>query len=143
MSFPHWISTANAEANFVVANTPNFLIRKMRDDPAALALSQSLSGQQILEIFKAGVASEPATMRELVIPYLCLSALSRKETASYLIAATAVASAEQFKWMAAYNKILVETYRPTSRQVFQVPAIATPISKISGAPVTHKVLQVS
>jgi hypothetical protein len=142
MSFPKWISTANAEANFVVANTPNFLIRKMRDDPAALALSQSLSGQQILEIFKTYVGSEPTSMRELVIPYLCLSALSRKENVSYLVAATALVPASQYKWMATYNKILVETYRPISRQVFKVPVVATPISVLSGASTNRQILQV-
>jgi hypothetical protein len=142
MSFPQWISTANAEANFVVANTPNFLIRKMRDDPAALALSQSLNGQQILEIFKSCVSSEPTSMRELVIPYICLSALSRKENVSYLVAATAFMPTSQFKWMTTYNKILVETYRPVSRQVFQVPAVATPISVFSGASTNRQILQV-
>ncbi len=99
MSIPAWIDTSNVEANFVVANTPNFLVRRLKEDKATPLLSQAVSGEELLKTYVAAIQREPNTIRELVTPYLCLAALSLKPEMKFLKDAQEFRADPLYKWM--------------------------------------------
>jgi hypothetical protein len=114
MSIPDWMDTTNIESKFVVANTPNFIVRRIKEDKAAYLLSQSLSADALLKMFIESAGKEPQTLRDLVTPYICLSALSLKPDVKYLRDAITFTARPQYKWLRACAQILIDTFRPTS-----------------------------
>jgi hypothetical protein len=114
MKIPEWIETARAESNYVVANTPSFLVRRFKEDKASFLLSQSLSEPDLLKLFASSAGSEPTSLRELVTPYLCLVALSLKPDVKYLRDATSFTPHTNYKWLRSFTRILIDEFRPTS-----------------------------
>jgi hypothetical protein len=142
MSIPDWIDTSSAEANFVVANTPNFLVRKFKDDSAARALSKSLAGKELLESYRVAVMIEPETLRQLVTPYLLLSAMYLKQAIPDLRDAAAFPSLPNYKWMATFRQILEDTFRPTAVTKFELPKHAAPTATSSSFPAAINMFRV-
>jgi hypothetical protein len=114
MNIPDRIKTANAESNFVIANTPSFLVRRLKEDQAVYLLSQSLSEGDLLKGFVSSSSREPESMRELVTPYLCLCALSLKPTSKYLRDALLFEARPEYKWLKDCAQILIDEFRPVS-----------------------------
>ena len=114
MSIPDWLDTTTVESNFVIANTPNFIVRRIKEDKVATLLSQSLSAPALLKMFLETASKEPQTLRDLVAPYICLAALSLKSDVKYLRDAATFAARPQYKWLRACAQILIDTFRPTS-----------------------------
>jgi hypothetical protein len=116
MKLPSWLDTRNIEAQFVIANTPNFIVRRLKEDKVPYLLSKSMAPDQLLKLFIETSRMEPENLRELVTPYICLSALSLLNDGKYLKDAQTFTSAahHQYKWLRAYTQILIDTFRPTS-----------------------------
>jgi hypothetical protein len=116
MKIPTWIETANAESSFVIANTPSFLLRRLREDKASYQLSQSMSDRDLLATFTAAISEKPETMRDQITPYLILVALSLKTDVKFLRDAKTLAAGAttSYKWLDACAQILIEEFRPTS-----------------------------
>jgi hypothetical protein len=142
MNMPAWIDTSNAEATFVIANTPNFLVRKFKQESAALALSKSLSGQQLLEHYRAAVSAEPKNLRELVMPYLILSAMYLKPSIPELRDAAVFPALPNYKWLATFRQILEDTFSPIEISKFQLPDFVAPVATTSSFPTALSMFKV-
>jgi hypothetical protein len=134
MSIPNWIDTSSAESNFVIANTPNFIVRKFKEDSAAQSLSKSLTGQELLEGFRSAVTIKPENLRQLVTPYLFLAAMYLKQAIPQLRDAAAYPVLPSYKWMATFRQILEDTFRPTGITNFKMPTINAPTATSSSYP---------
>jgi hypothetical protein len=101
-----------------VANTPLFLIRKLKSDSAVRTISESYSDDEILIGIRATLASaEGGELVNVVRPYAYLVALWMKPRP------TALRSASEFDaggwtWYSTIPSYLSETYSPISRQTF-------------------------
>jgi hypothetical protein len=100
---------------------PGLLLPRSSEDPIARTVNQSMSAGQIFSEFKSAVTKEPQNLREIVVPYVCLAALSLRDDISPLRATTALAVRPEYKWMDYVRQVLVESYQPTSRLVHRVP----------------------
>ena len=65
-----------AEQAFAVANTPLFLLRKLRSDPAVLEIARVAQPKAILSALKKSLRRKPKTLSDAVSPYVYLVALS-------------------------------------------------------------------
>jgi hypothetical protein len=122
------IDTQTAERALAVANTPLFLLRKLRADPTVAELRQNYSAAEILSALKRSLKKTPKTLSEAVTPYLYLVALSGLPDVRFLREAETFA-APNTEWYSYLARLLVETYRPTSFKTIKVQNahIASPL----------------
>ena len=104
-----------AESSFAVANTPMFLIRKLRADPAVQELGSSHRSEEILRAIEAAVGTKPRTLLDAVRPYVYLVALSFDRDVSYLVRASQI-RAPYFDWYEYIAQVLREAHKTTSFQ---------------------------
>jgi hypothetical protein len=142
MNIPAWIDTSNAEATFVIANTPNFLVRKFKQESAARALSKSLSGKKLLDSYRAAVVVEPENLRQLVTPYLLLSAMYLKQSIPELRDAATFPALPNYKWIATFRQILEDTFSPTEIVKFELPNFVVPSATTSSYPAAVSMFKV-
>jgi hypothetical protein len=121
---------------FAVANTPLFLLRKLRKDPTVLDISRSFRGEQILEEFKKAVLQEPKNLEETVRPYVYLVALANEPSDEYLREVAKIESSN-WDWLGYMIQVLLETYTPTAQEDIWVPGaiVQAPVTLSSDAPV--------
>ena len=122
---------SQAQANYAVANTPLFLLRKLQEDETIKAISQKLSGLQILRELEQAVGHRPENLLQAVLPYVCLAALWMKPDASFLQSTTRITPSYNDDWFRYARHALIQTYRPTSQHVISLPMIVTPKAQIS------------
>lgn len=103
-----------AQQAFAVANTPLFLVRKLRTDPEVHDIARALEGPELLDLLRASLASTPPSLRETVIPYVLLVSLSFKDDASFLKAALSIPRGYENDWFDYVLQALLQTYRPTA-----------------------------
>src|SRR6266446_9920943 len=121
------VDLKKAQAVFAVANTPLFLVRKLQEDPAVHALANKLHGDVLLRELELSVQKKPETIREAVIPYVCLVALSLYADASYLTKSVSVQPKYEDDWFDYIRTALIQLYRPTQIRTVKVPPhIGTP-----------------
>ncbi len=124
-----------------ISNTPLFLIRKLQMDPTVKELSDSLSGEQIVEAIRVAVSKEPENPVEAVLPYALLVALWFKPKVEYLQQA-ATFGASAYSWFHFIAEVLIEKFSPIQRQMIQVPGqlSAAAINITSSAPASRIIL---
>jgi len=110
-----------ASVAFSVANTPLFLLRKLRDDAEVRDIARNFSGEEILEQFAALLSRGPQSLRDEVAPYVFAVALSLKDTDAYLRTAAESEHLDKRNWLGYILRVLIETYSPTSTQEIFVP----------------------
>jgi hypothetical protein len=144
MTSPSQLNTSSAEMTFVVANTPLFLLRKLRSDPVVVEMSTSIPAAQIFKALQKSIRRKPKTIKDSVRPYVYLVALSLLRDQSYLRQA-ATLSAPHAEWFTYLAKILTKTNTPTSNVLIQVPNTVTSFvtSKESNLPASQKTLRIS
>jgi hypothetical protein len=122
----------NAEAAFVVANTPLFLLRKLRSDPVVRTIAFDLSDDEIISALRAAVRQKPTDIREAVLPYVYLVALSIKGKFASLKQAVDIDAphAEWFKYIGNY---LLQSFTPSTSQTVVLPKITLPQPSISSS----------
>jgi len=142
MSSQHDYDYQNAEAAFVLANTPLFLLRKLRSDPVVRAIAVDLSDDEIMSSLRAAVQQKPTDIREAVLPYLYLVALSIKGKIAPLREAAAidVPYAEWFKYIGNY---LLKSFIPTATVSVLMPKIILPQPSTPSSSTTVKNLKYS
>ncbi len=123
------IDLSEAEAAFAVANTPQFLLRKLRADSAVRQIYSQFKGNDVLKALKAAVHDKPNTLRDSVRPYIYLVALSYYLDVSYLRGAAKIV-ATHFDWFEHLANVLIKTPQTTSIRSFDVPVnlIEPPVS---------------
>jgi hypothetical protein len=114
-SFEEATLTQAAEM-YAVANTPLFLVRKLREDSAASEISASFDGATILEELKKALLSAPRTPDEYVRPYVYLVALAQKSDNQFLQQALSLAGHERWDWFDYIASVLLETHVATGNQ---------------------------
>jgi hypothetical protein len=131
-----------ASRAFAVANTPLFLIRKLRQDPTVQEISKSFSGEDILSHLRDALARAPQTLAEYAIPYAYLVALALKPEARYINAALSLDVPPGWDWVDYIRRVLAATYSPTSQASIRIPGQldAYPVSLRSDAPTVDKKL---
>jgi hypothetical protein len=86
-----------AERYFAAANTPSFLVRKLRSDSSVRSLQARYGSSAILTELKRILKKNPKTLSELVRPYVYLVALSFDFDISGL-AEAAKLTTSRFSW---------------------------------------------
>jgi hypothetical protein len=124
---------ASAKQTYAVANTPLFLIRKLREDSAVLEISSSFEGSAIIEALKEVLEHNPQTPEEYVRPYVYLVALAQKPQNVFLRQALSLAGHEKWDWYEYVAAVLLETYMATQFQrVTPQNALQSYVSGIAG-----------
>ena len=136
------IDLSEAERVFAVANTPLFLLRKLRADRGVQDIHANFTGPQILKALKSAIRKKPTTLDAATRPYAYLVALSMNTEVSYLKQAAEL-SVPHFDWFEYIANVLVKTRRPTSMQTITVaPEIVSPsLSHKSTAPVKRSTIK--
>ena len=138
------IKLPQAESIFAVANTPNFLLRKLRADPAVQEIGRTFSGDDIMRELKAVISVKPTKLHDAARPYAYLVALSYNEDISYLKKATRI-TAKRFDWFQHIARVLVESHKPTLVKSFDVlpQTVASPqVSSKVVTPISHSIIEV-
>lgn len=114
------IDLAAASLAYGVANTPSFLVRKLKSDPAVKLISDSFSDDQILSEIRLLGNADPTEPLNAVRPYAYLTALWMKPRPDALRAA-AVLNMTWWRWYSVIASFLLDTYSPISSQTIQAP----------------------
>jgi cytochrome c-type biogenesis protein CcmH/NrfG len=116
-----------AESVFAIANTPLFLVRKLRADPAVQELARENTEEEILSALRAAVRNEPQSARDYVVPYVYLIALAIKNNTAALRKAIEIRPpyADWYDYIANY---LVQSSTPTVRNTLIFPPNIAPVS---------------
>jgi hypothetical protein len=143
MNLPISINLDEAKRAFVVANTPLYLARRLQQDSNVRKLSD-LSGDELLKLYTEAVTRSPVALDELVIPYVCLAALSLQGDLRPLKMTTGIRPAPGYKWLDYIQQVLIQSYNPTSNKTFAAPrAIDLGLSTQSHAPIRKIVFHAS
>jgi hypothetical protein len=120
MSLVDQIDLRAAESAFAVANTPLFLMRKLRSDPAVALLARNRRGEELLKSLRDIARTEPNDLLEFVLPYIYLIALSLKQDLPHLREAAQITQpyADWYKYIGDY---LVQSTHPTARIAISFP----------------------
>lgn len=78
----------SAELNYMVANTPTFLARKLREDEDVQKFARNVSSTAIIDAIKKLTTHPPTDLREKYLPLVLLGALSAKGDRSALRSAS-------------------------------------------------------
>jgi hypothetical protein len=73
---PRDIATSSAKEAVLIANTPAFLLERLRKDIAVQYILDSMSGREIVRTLSEALASPPKDPSEIVPLYIYLVALS-------------------------------------------------------------------
>lgn len=120
------IDLERAESDFMVSNTPTFLVRKLQANSGVQRIAREISKDEILAVLGQFASKEPTNLRESVTPYALLVALSMKPDISGLQAAELVSADPSHRWFDYIRRALLQLYRPTARVEMRVPARAIP-----------------
>jgi hypothetical protein len=136
----HDVDLKQACRAFAVANTPLFLIRKLRQDTTVREISKSFSGEEILNRMKDLMARAPETIFDHAAPYAYLVALSLKEDDEFLRKAVTIPAPAHWIWFDYVANVLVRTYSPTAQTDIRVPGQldSYPTSNRSDSPVQEQ-----
>jgi hypothetical protein len=73
---PHGIASATAKETVLVANTPSFLLDRLRKDSAVQYVLDNMRLPEIVQSLRAGLANPPSDPTSLVALYIYLVALA-------------------------------------------------------------------
>ena len=107
------INLSGAEAAFAVANTPSYLLRKLRADSAVREAASRCSSRELLSALRRSINTEPKTLADLVRPYFYLVALYGAGHGNALENAKTM-SAPYRKWFSQIANTLSLEYVPTT-----------------------------
>lgn len=73
------LDLSNANEVVLVANTPTYLLDRLRKDASVAHISQTVSATEILDALRATSATEPQRVQDVVQRYIYLAALAMKD----------------------------------------------------------------
>jgi hypothetical protein len=112
---------SRAQSAFLVANSPLFLLRKLRDDPAVVMIAKYAVPTAILKQLRQSLSRPPRALHTAVAPYVYLVALSMQPDIRYLHEASEL-SAPHHAWFRYLSGVLLQTYKPTTVQMVTLPS---------------------
>jgi hypothetical protein len=110
---------------FALANTPLYLLRKLREDPALQEIGRQFSGEQILVALEEALKQEPKSLLDFAKPYAYLVALSFKADGKPLSEAAKLPNTNKWEWFAYIQAVLTQTLVPTA--TFHIESKPTPL----------------
>jgi hypothetical protein len=125
------LDTSSARTAFVVANTPSFLLTRLRSDPA-VAAARRHSEQELLQALKRAVHKSPKTGDDYVLPYILLVALAGKGSRAALEQAAQI-EAPHHNWYKPIVETLIKTFGATSVHAINIPMSIRPATNTSTA----------
>jgi len=105
---------AFAASILAVANTPLFVVRKLRERPDILTLALSMDIADIAEKLKKSAGSSPRNVRESAAPYLYATLLSMRGDARSI--ASVLRVNPSYRWFGNIAEFLIKTTVSTSRK---------------------------
>lgn len=120
MTSPNDIDLEEAALTYSVANTPLYLVRKLRSDPAVSEIASRYSGEQILLALQESVVDDPLSPQQSVRPYAYLVALSFKSSLEDLRTASEII-APHWDWYHYVAEYLIQNYHPILIQSISSP----------------------
>jgi hypothetical protein len=112
MSISKQINLDIAEKIFATANTPLFLLRKLRSDPETVRIRSRHSSDEILRELRNALKDNTGSFRSSVLPYVLLVTLSLDLENHYLIEASKL-KAPHHRWFVYSCNYLLNEFRPT------------------------------
>ena len=122
MKTPGQMNLDGAQGIFAAANTPLFLLRKLRADPDVQRINSDCDAEDILEVLNSAVLHKPQTLEDMVRPYAYLVALSLNQTKSYLERGAKI-PAPYHVWFQYIAEVLIKTYKAISFSAIKAPSI--------------------
>jgi hypothetical protein len=107
------INLETAEKAFATANTPLFLLRKLRADPAVSEIARRFDPEEIFQELRRAVKRHAASFQSAVLPFVLLVALSLNLDNEYLLKSSKL-KAPHHAWFAYCCEYLLREFRPTS-----------------------------
>ena len=121
-----------AQGIFATANTPLFLLRKLRANPDVQRINSVCDAEDILEALNRAVLHKPQTLEDMVRPYAYLVALSLNQTKSYLERGATI-PAPHHAWFQYIGEVLIKTYQTTAFSVIESPPyLSEPVISFRG-----------
>ncbi len=110
----------SASSAYLVANTPLFLLRKLREDPNIGELARSVTSEQLFDALKYAAQKDANTLADRVRPFILLVALAIKGDINRLRETTGVRPPIRADWFDYLCRVLIETHRPTMRSTIKL-----------------------
>lgn len=128
------IDLTGATQSFGLANTPFFLLRKLKGDPAVTEIGTGFSEDEILKALRTALDGDPTEPSNAVRPYAYLVALWQKPRPDSLRTAVTL-RADKWGWYRQIALALLETYSPISTQILSPARVNVPSAMpTSGVP---------
>ena len=115
------IDLSQACGDYMVANTPLFLIRKFRASAAVRRIADTMSGAEITAALQEYATRQPETLRDAVVPYACLVALSMQNNIQGLRDAASIAAVPEHKWFNYIRSVLLQMATVSTHANIHVP----------------------
>jgi hypothetical protein len=113
------VDLSQAERDYLISNTPLFLLRKLQGNPVVQQISQNTSRAVLLSTLRTSLKREPRTLKTAVRPYAFLVALAMKRGGE--IKEIAKWKAPHHRWFNFMATVLSTTSTtPTSRLTVDV-----------------------
>jgi hypothetical protein len=97
-----------AAGALVVANTPLYLIRKLRSDASVQGLSREFNGQALRDALRLTASTRPVDHVSAVKPYAFLVALAMKPSGDELRDSMNIVAHPAYEWFDFIRRALVE-----------------------------------
>jgi hypothetical protein len=124
---PYGIATPTAQEAVLVANTPSFLLDRLRKDIAVQFVLDNMKPSEIVSALREGLANPPANAKALVPLYIYLVALSSvdpqdKEVWDGILSL----DLSHLEWGETIRRLICAEAVPTSTFNFTLPAPPRP-----------------
>jgi hypothetical protein len=139
------ISTSEADLTgatkiLAVANTPLYLVRKLRHDQAVIDIGCSVDAEAILQSIRDAVSKAQPEPVDSVRPYVYLVALAMKQESRWLAEASEI-HAPDWNWYRYIAKYLLDTHSPVMNQTIAAGRYVPNVSIQTQSPVKTLILQ--
>jgi hypothetical protein len=123
------ISLSLAERDFLVANTPMFLVRKLQANSSIRRIGAEMSSEDILSALRDVAQRKPETLRDEVMPYALLVALFEKRDFNALRSSTLISANWHHRWFDYIRTALIQLFQPTQQFDIPVPGTLPSVAK--------------
>jgi hypothetical protein len=124
------VDLSGAQSVLAVANSPLFILRKLREDPTTAKIAGAASGHAIFNLLKTSLRRNPRTLRSAVAPYVYVVALSMQRDIKYLRQASRI-HAPYPRWFKIVCAALLDSYQAATVQTVTVPGVRKTVPAFS------------
>jgi hypothetical protein len=123
----------SAAQHFMLANTPLYIVRKLRREQLVVRFAQITTGRVLYDNFIESISSPGSDLYEEVNPYIFLVALLIKREKTFLVEALK-ADARHHKWIREILAFLVAECSPVNQFMLDASAYNKPSVVVSTRP---------